>query len=411
MKPLRIDLGTVPVGWLTPVPSYPDRWRFSFRQDYRDRYPRPILGQFFEDDLERSYVSTQRLPEFFSNLLPEGTLRELIAEKAGVDPAREAHLLALLGEDLPGALFVREADEGAPGSTEEVENGLSDSDDEGNGGQPLKFSLAGVQLKFSVVRREGGFTLPATGRGGHWIVKLPDHRFVGVPENEWSMLTWARRAGILVPDHELVSATKIENIPWKSNQSINFRRQRALAVRRYDRTEGGGRIHQEDFAQVLGVSARQRYKYKAASYENIGRILYALGGLPQLLEYIDRLVFVLLSGNGDAHLKNWSLWYPDPSGRNAALAPAYDQVSTLSYVEEQEDLALKLGKERDFYRIGASSFLRLARKCEVPEAAVLERVEEAAERIRRAFREVEGDLLLAEDADRALRRHLDRIKL
>lgn len=408
MKPLRVDLGTVPVGWLTPVPSYPDRWRFSFRQDYRERYPRPILGQFFEDDLERSYVSTQRLPEFFSNLLPEGTLRELIAEKAGVDPAREAHLLALLGEDLPGALFVREADEGVPESTEEIENAPADSPDEGNGGQPLKFSLAGVQLKFSVVRREGGFTLPATGRGGHWIVKLPDLRFAGVPENEWSMLTWARLAGITVPDHELVAVAAIENLP---RESAGSRSQKALAVRRYDRTEGGGRIHQEDFAQVLGVSAGQRYKYKKASYENIGRILYALGGLPQLLEYVDRLVFVILSGNGDAHLKNWSLWYPDPQGRNAALAPAYDQVSTLSYVEEQEDLALKLGKERDFYRISVSSFHRLARKCEVPETTVSERVQEAVERIRTAYHEVDSDLALSEEAGKALRRHLDRIKL
>ncbi len=408
MKPLRVDLGIVPVGWLTPVPSYPDRWRFSFRQDYKERHPRPILGQFFEDDLERSYVSTQRLPEFFSNLLPEGTLRELIAEKAGVDPAREAHLLAFLGEDLPGALFVREADEGAPESTEEAEHGASDSTDEENGGQPLKFSLAGVQLKFSVNRREGGFTLPATGRGGHWIVKLPDHRFAGVPENEWSMLTWARQAGITVPDHELVEAAAIENLP---RETAGSRGHKALAVRRYDRTEGGGRVHQEDFAQVFGISASKRYKYAKASYENIGRILHALGGLPQLLEYVDRLVFVILSGNGDAHLKNWSLWYPDPLGRNAALAPAYDQVSTLSYVDEQEDLALKLGKERDFYRISVASFERLARKCGVSEEAISQRVQEAVERIRSAFREVEGDLALASDAAAALRRHLDRIKL
>ncbi len=408
MNPLRVDLGSVPVGWLTPVPTYPDRWRFSFRQDYRERYPRPILGQFFEDDLERSYVSTQRLPEFFSNLLPEGTLRELIAEKAGVDPAREAQLLALLGEDLPGALFVREAEEGAPDSTEELGSEAADSAVEENGGQPLKFSLAGVQLKFSVARGEKGFTLPVIGRGGHWIVKLPDQRFAGVPENEWSMLTWARQAGILVPDHELVEAAEIANLP---REAAGRRGQKALAVRRYDRTEDGGRIHQEDFAQVLGVSAGQRYKYKKASYENIGRILHALGGLPQLLEYIDRLVFVVLSGNGDAHLKNWSLWYPDPLGREAALAPAYDQVSTLSYVDEQEDLALKLGKERDFYRISTSSFHRLARKCEVSEAAVTERVQAAVERIRGAYSEVDRDLALSAEAAKALRRHLDRIKL
>ena len=64
----------------------------------------------------------------------------------------------------------------------------------------LRFSLAGVQLKFSAMGdARGGLTIPARGVGGDWIVKLPSLQFPGVPENEFSMMTLARAVGISVP--------------------------------------------------------------------------------------------------------------------------------------------------------------------------------------------------------------------
>ena len=48
----------------------------------------------------------RRVPVFFSNLLPEGHLRDYLAERADVNPEREFFLLAALGADLPGALVV-----------------------------------------------------------------------------------------------------------------------------------------------------------------------------------------------------------------------------------------------------------------------------------------------------------------
>jgi serine/threonine-protein kinase HipA len=60
----------------------------------------------------------------------------------------------------------------------------------------LRFSLAGVQLKFSaVMEASGGLTIPAGGMGGSWIVKLPSNRFASVPENEYTMLALARAVG------------------------------------------------------------------------------------------------------------------------------------------------------------------------------------------------------------------------
>jgi serine/threonine-protein kinase HipA len=66
-----------------------DGCEFSLLRSYRDARPRPTLGQYFLDDLERVDQVRSGVPPWFANLLPEGALRELIAEQADVHPARE----------------------------------------------------------------------------------------------------------------------------------------------------------------------------------------------------------------------------------------------------------------------------------------------------------------------------------
>ena len=68
---------------------------------------------------------------------------------------------------------------------------------------------------------------------------------------------------------------------------------------------------------------------------------------------IRRFVFTIGIGNGDAHLKNWALVYPD--GRTARLAPAYDYVSTICY-DAGDDLALPLSGERRWQRFSLERF-------------------------------------------------------
>jgi serine/threonine-protein kinase HipA len=116
-------------------------------------------------------------------------MRNYLAERAGVNPAREFFLLWVLGQDLAGAITVEPADGEALSLKvhQEIE-------DETKCKAPMRFSLAGVQLKFSAVQDvNGGLTIPATGQGGSWILKLPLSRFEAVPENEYSMM---RRIGL-----------------------------------------------------------------------------------------------------------------------------------------------------------------------------------------------------------------------
>ena len=78
-------------------------------------------------------ATRMRLLPFFSNLLPEGHLRDYLAGRAGVKPAREFFLIRVLGQDLPGAVTVRPADDEAwlPDADE-------DTDDSEHGYQPLE---------------------------------------------------------------------------------------------------------------------------------------------------------------------------------------------------------------------------------------------------------------------------------
>ena len=79
----------------------------------------------------------------------------------------------------------------------------------------------------------------------------------------------------------------------------------------------------------------------------------------------------ILIGNGDAHLKNWSVIYPDKV--TPQLAPAYDLVSTIHYVQN-DSLALNLGGEKRFESIDEAHFDRLARRVEATPKFVLDTV-------------------------------------
>lgn len=383
---IRIVLGDDHVGDL--VVHADDRTEFSLSRDYLALYPRPVLGQLFEDDLRATHRARMQLPPWFSNLLWEDRIREVIAAQIGVSPQREAHLLAYLGDDLPGGLrAIPEGDLPAVSSAETVprEEGLA---------HPIKFSLAGAQPKLSMLREGRGLTFPATGRGGNFIVKLPGSKFAGVPENEALTMTWARESGITVPEFSLEPVASLRNMPPELQGDPG----NAFSAKRFDRPMPGKRIHIEDFAQVIGVYPTFAGKYRKASYETIGRILLQLHP-PSFDEFLRRLVFVILSANADAHLKNWSLWYPDRV--HAELAPAYDLVSTIEFIEKDE-LGLNLAQSKKWTDAGLRSFESLAVRVGADPGNVARLVKEAVARTLDAWPRVRGSaspILVARLAD------------
>lgn len=368
---LNLRLHDRHIGTLTHVPG--DRTVFSFTDEYAADQNRPTLGLSFKDEfgtlITQWPVKQRRLLPYFSNLLPEGHLRAYLAGRAGVHPEREFFLLWALGRDLPGALTVEPADRETwpPGPNEGESNAHNRKEN------ALRFSLAGVQLKFSALhdgKANKGLTIPAKGVGGSWIVKLPSARYEGVPENEYAMLSLARNVGIEVPEIALVDVDSIGDLP----EGIGDLRGQALAIARFDRTPNG-LVHTEDFAQVFGVYAED--KYRKASYRNIATVLAIETGEAGVAEFVRRLVFNTLIGNADMHIKNWSLIYPDR--RTPVLSPAYDFVSTIAYIDDGE-AALNFARTKRFDQFTLDELSYLAAKAGLPEKPVLDTATETVQR-------------------------------
>jgi serine/threonine-protein kinase HipA len=380
---LSVRLHGLQIGVITRLAG--DRQLFAFEQDYIDDLQRPTLSLSFKGRtgglVTTLHPVTRRVPPFFSNLLPEGNLREYLAGLAEVNPDREFFLLAVLGADLPGALVVTpfEGEGKQVGPQQQEEEDHHDDDHPRKG--VLRFSLAGVQLKFSaVIEASGGLTIPAGGMGGSWIVKLPSYRFPAVPENEFAMLELARRVGIAVPENRLVPVAEIQGLPEEAHAPGG----QALAVRRFDRLPGGGSVHMEDFAQVFGQFPENKYKFH--SYANIASVLWAEAGDAAVWEFVRRLVFSVLIGNADMHLKNWSLLYPDR--RMPHLSPGYDFVATLPYLPN-DTLALNFGGSRSLSEITPDQMRRFADTARIPASPLWRIAVETAERTVAAWKSLE----------------------
>ena len=400
---LDVLLHDEPIGTLTRVDG--DRILFAFKDAYVADENRPVLGLGFKDQLGALITAFKptrtRVMPFFSNLLPEGHMRTYLAERAGVKPVREFFLLWVFGMDLPGAITIRPADGEAWPLDDHgtADDGDRDDDRRNNA---LRFSLAGVQLKFSAIDEAvGGLTIPAKGIGGSWIVKLPSREFAGVPENEFSMMTLARLIGMDVPAMRLVDIDAIRNLP----DGIGTLKGQALAIERFDRLPGGA-VHMEDFAQIFGVYPEE--KYENASARSIGRVIGAEGGEADVAEFIRRLTFNTLIGNADMHLKNWSLIYPDR--RHAALAPAYDFVSTIAYIPDGKS-ALKFSRTKNFTEYSEDELSHLAAKARLPERLVLDTARETVALFHQHWHAEKANLPLAAGVVQAVEAHLKTIPI
>lgn len=376
---------------------------FAFNEDYIADRNRQTLSLSFNDEFGNLITDmppvTRVVPPFFSNLLPEGPLRDYLAKRAGVNAAREFFLLWILGADLPGAVSVRPA--GGQELPPEVAEAFAD-DDVSKG---FRFSLAGVQLKFSALKnrgRGGGLTIPAQGVGGHWIVKLPSTQYAGMPENEYAMMTLAARMGMNVPERQLLDVTEIGGMP----EGIGELKGQALAVRRFDRTENGS-VHMEDFCQVFGLFPHE--KYERRTYRSIANVINLECDSSDLKEYIARLVFNTIIGNGDMHLKNWSLLYP--GGGGATLAPAYDFLSTLPYLPGDETAALRYVKTKKMTEFSSVELARLAERARLPEKPVMDTARETVERFREFWPQAKKDLPINGRLAQTIDEHTTRVPI
>jgi serine/threonine-protein kinase HipA len=356
---LDIWLGGIKVGRIVRTPG--EYNALSFDEGYRRMARPPILSlSFLRPDftLRRDPRPTARtLPPFFANLLPEDKLREAMERhhSQAVRPGNDFDLLAALGPDLPGAVRALPAD------------GLPIPSPASAASGKARFSLAGVQMKLSVMKnhgKEGGITLPVGDTDdGRYIAKFPSLTHVGLSENEFAMLALSEALGMDVPERELVDKAEFDGVPPEFNTLSTGR---VLLVRRFDRGAAGERVHMEDFCQIFGQPPSE--KYAAAASHDVAAVIGRAVSLDAAIEYVKRLAFAALTGNGDMHLKNWSLTYPG-AGTTPALAPVYDVLSTVAYLPG-DDLALSLGGTRSFKALTKDRWENFASRAALPRGAV-----------------------------------------
>ncbi|MFM2088512.1 MAG: hypothetical protein RLZZ237_3381 [Pseudomonadota bacterium] len=329
------DQGRREIGYLS---QYGDILRVSFDAAYIADAERPTLSLGYQGGNEaatRAILSAPRdvrlvrsdgkWPAYFQNLLPEGHNRDRLAQQRGCSPDDEFELLAAAGHDLMGAVEVAPVppSEGIPDVVRHWHTALGlDVLEPGFVEFPVEdaASLPGVITKFSAVLDGRRYVVKRHGAAGDYILKLPSSRHPELVANEYTCYQLARALGLNCAKAQII-ARKDSDLP----EHLPF--ETILAVERFDRSPDGGRIHMEEFAQVLRYEPRHKYgKGIGQDYAAMLRILDQLSNKPaqDVQEFVRRFVAFILMGNTDAHLKNWALRYPD--GRLPELAPLYDPV-------------------------------------------------------------------------------------
>jgi serine/threonine-protein kinase HipA len=292
----------------------------------------PLKTEPYTDDSARP---------FFANLLPEGEIRRLIAQRFGLSEKNDFALLEQIGGECAGAVSLL-----LPGAFPDESRSYEELSEEEfhriitelprrpllAGEKGIRLSLAGAQNKLPVFM-EGDKVFIAGGNSpSTHILKPPIPGFEGTVENEAFCMTLAGRVGLPVP-------------------AVFIRKQldTLLVVERYDRKKdpGGGilRLHQEDFCQALGILPDQKYESEGGpKLSQCFSLLKDNSTRPaadqrSLLSWV---IFNALIGNADAHAKNLAILYAEKGPR---LAPFYDLLCTQVYPDLAEKYAMKIGGE------------------------------------------------------------------
>jgi serine/threonine-protein kinase HipA len=203
-----------------------------------------------------------------------------------------------------------------------------------------KMSISGVQIKASVKLNKKSNIIEIVKTGGTHILKPGPSEYPNLPQNENLCMNLAAIIGIETPPHGLF---------YMADKKLCY------IIKRFDRDKDDHKIHVEDMAQLLELPSNSKYE---SSLEKVGKALLVFSSKPylDLILFIERVIFCFLIGNGDMHLKNWSII------RNLEndyrLSPAYDLISSKLYLPEEDESALTLnGKRR---RIKSSDFKSLS---------------------------------------------------
>ncbi len=361
-----------------------DTSRFSFQYDYSYiENPGAIPLSLSLPLREEPYINDTARP-FFSNLLPEGEVRSLVAKIKQISEHNDFKLLEAIGGECAGAVSI--VPEYTALSTESDYIALSEQEVEDiideNAIRPvlilkdeLRLSLAGAQNKIPVYIDNGRFYLTFGIAPSSHILKTQSPYFGDTVQNEHFCMRLADVVQLTVPKSSI----------WKGKNHI------AYIVERYDRIKARDgiieRLHQEDLCQVLGCMPDQKYSSQPILDKQA------------LVKWV---IFNYFIGNADAHGKNLSLIREiDGSIR---LAPFYDLISTRVYPEISKKMSMKIGKETRFDWIMERHWQQMADQLDLKFIYLKKLFKEMAETLEKDTLEMADSIILEFNGEKTIQK-------
>lgn len=290
------------------------------------------------------------LHPFFQHLGAEGWLREKQARQGQVADQDDLGLLLHYGADCIGAVSVvpMGAVEPSPPPSWPDEIGL-----------PAGRTVSGVQRKLLAFEQEGRFHPATSSSPATHIAKFNAATHDGFVRNEGLSLSLAA---------EVLGREQVTDFRRGFVEGFD---EPCLLITRFDRTATGERRRMEDFAQILARPRGNDHQGKYdGSYEEVVAAIQRHSARPRvdLDLFFRQLVFSVLVGNADLHLKNFSLL---EGADGLRLSPAYDLMNTLLFGGTYDRrMALSLcGGRQALDQVDAGLLLRFAAAIGLPERA------------------------------------------
>ena len=395
---IEINGSQVPAGTLGTDASHAVVFRYA--DSYLARPDAAALS--ISLPLREEPFSARETRGFFEGLLPEGFTRRSVAQWMHVNEMDYLPILCGLGKECLGAIRIQDSSEPEPGAGYEklsIEQVRALAAEGASKSTQLvvqaHLSLTGATGKVGLYLEPetGLWYLPTGNAPSTHILKQSHIRFASIVANEQLCLTAASKAGIDVPESFIV------NVGSARDEEVLF------ATKRYDRALDDScprldnlpvplRLHQEDFAQAMGIDASMKYEPDGERYlARMFRLIREHSAEPvtDVLKLWDRVVFNILIGNSDCHLKNHSLLYSS-SLRAVRLAPAYDMLSTSVYESSTRELSAAVGPASTLDQVNREALSEAASEIGLGPRMALARVDRLCGGFEKWIREAAGEL-------------------
>ena len=332
-------------------------------------------------------LSEYGLHPFFDNLCAEGWLKNAQARALGLRRDDRFSLLLAFGTDLAGAVSVIDPD---PAGEIKIDH----DDPENIAALSARASLSGVQPKLGAIKEGRVFRSVGRGERATYIAKLPSPTLPDILGLEY--ITTQACAALLKED-------TVAEMALAPLQGVS---ERSLLVKRFDRTEDGKQIHFEECNQLLGNRSEDKYE---ACYEHMADFIIQNGDICLRAEcdtLFRRVMACILTGNTDAHLKNFAMEHTESGLR---LAPCYDLVAAACYPQYQTlALGIEGAENMKIGSIGPKNIARLGSLFGLPDKAVMLAVSDFASRLNKAHSAVDGSKNVGQDIKDKLHQQMEK---